>query len=121
MGSARRILRLSLVLAGLTLVAAPYVIAGVIPSKGEATVSPTRAHDLQDVKQLLARDEVAKALAAHGLSAEDVDQRLDQLSDEDLTALAANVDQVQAAGNVPNYIWILLAIFLAVSILVLIF
>jgi hypothetical protein len=121
MGSARRMLRLSLVLAGLTLGSAPCVIAGVIPSKGEEAVSSTRARDLRDVKELLARDEVGKALAAHGLSAEDVDQRLDQLSDEDLTALAANIDQVQAAGNVPNYIWILLAIFLAVSILVLIF
>jgi hypothetical protein len=51
----------------------------------------------------------------------EIQQRLTRLSDEDLHRLATNLDQVQAAGNVPQYIWILLAIFLAVSILVMIF
>ena len=60
------------------------------------------------------------ALAAHGLSAAEVDQRLGRLSDQDLQSLASNLDQIQAAGTVPKYIWILLAIFLAVSIIVLI-
>jgi hypothetical protein len=117
---ARQTLRLGVAFAALTLVAAPYVRAGVIPSKGEEAVPATRAHDLQNVRELLARDEVGKALAAHGLSADEVDQRLDRLSDQDLRALAANIDQIQAAGDVPKYIWILLAIFLAVSIIVLI-
>jgi hypothetical protein len=121
MRKAHRGLRLGIALAALTIVAAPYAGAGVIASKAEATVPPTRAQDLRDVKELLARDEVGKALAAHGLSADEVDQRLDRLSDQDLRALAANIDQIQAAGDVPKYIWILLAIFLAVSILVLIF
>jgi Family of unknown function (DUF6627) len=120
MGMARQTLRLGVAFAALTLVAAHSVRAGVIPSKGEEAVPATRAHDLQNVRELLARDEVGKALAAHGLSADEVDQRLDRLSDQDLRALAANIDQIQAAGDVPKYIWILLAIFLAVSIIVLI-
>ena len=66
---------------------------------------------------MLARQEVAQALAAHGIGREDVERRLAQLSPEDLRSVARNVDQVQAAGTVPNYIWILLGIFLAVSIL----
>jgi len=73
------------------------------------------------VSDLVARDEVAQALAAHGLTPQEVEQRLGRLSDEDLSRLAANLDQVQAAGSVPEYIWILLAIFLAVSILLMIF
>jgi hypothetical protein len=113
-------LHLGLVVAALTLVAAPRTSAGHIPSKGEDTPSATRAHDLQQAKDLLARQEVGQALAAHGLSADEVSQRLDRLSDEDLASLAANIDQIQAAGDVPKYIWILLAIFLAVSIIVLI-
>ena len=67
------------------------------------------------------RDEVRQALAGLGLQPSEVDARLAQLSDEDLRRLAANLDQVQAAGAVPQYIWILLAIFLAVSIIVMIF
>ncbi len=113
--------RLTLALASLWLLPVIPLAAGVVASRTEEAPSASRARHLEDARALLAREDVAQALAAHGLSAEDVDQRLDRLSDEDLTALAANIDQVQAAGNVPKYIWILLAIFLAVSILVLIF
>ena len=42
---------------------------------------------------------------------------LAQLSSEDVRRLAANLEQVQAAGSVPEYVWILLAAFLAVSTL----
>jgi hypothetical protein len=120
MGRARFTLHLGLIVAGLTLAAAPLASAGHIASKGDDTASAARGRDLQGVKDVLAREEVGRALAAHGLSADEVAQRLDRLSDEDLASLAANVDQIQAAGDVPKYIWILLAIFLAVSIIVLI-
>ena len=73
------------------------------------------------VSDVVARDHVAQALAAHGLTAQQIEERLVRLSDDDLHRLAANLDQVQAAGNVPNYIWILLGIFLAVSILAIVF
>ena len=66
---------------------------------------------------VLARGDVAKALAARGLAPHEVEQRLAQLSDEDLRSLAANVDQIQAAGDVPQYIWILLAVLIVVIIL----
>lgn len=79
-----------------------------------------RAADLARVGDALAREEVARALAAHGLGTAEVEQRLGRLSDADLQRLAANVDQVRAAGQVPNYIWVLLGIFLAVSIIVMI-
>ena len=68
-----------------------------------------------------AREEVARALAAHGFSPQDVEQRIAQLSAEEISALAANLDQIQAAGAVPNYIWILLAILMAVTILATVF
>jgi uncharacterized protein YidB (DUF937 family) len=77
--------------------------------------------ELDKVREALAQEEVAQALAAHGLTRDEVERRLAELSPEELRALAANVDQVQAAGSVPNYIWILLAIFLAVSILAVVF
>jgi hypothetical protein len=115
-----RTLRLCIGLALLFTTALPAA-ASLIPSKGEDRPSASRSQSLEDARELLARDEVAQALADHGLSAAEIDQRLDRLSDEDLRFLAANIDQIQAAGNVPNYIWILLGIFLAVSILVIIF
>jgi hypothetical protein len=115
--------RLRRLLVGLlaALVLAPCVPASAerIGSRAEdATAS--RETDLTHVRDVLAREAVAKALAAHGLPPGDVEQRLAGLSDEDLRRLAGNLDQIQAAGNVPEYIWILLAVFLAVSILAMI-
>jgi hypothetical protein len=55
------------------------------------------------------------------LDTEEVEQRVAQLSAEDLSALAANLDQIQAAGGVPDYIWILLAILIGVTILATVF
>jgi hypothetical protein len=80
----------------------------------------SRSADLARVSEAAAREDVARALAAHGLSPAQVDERLQRLSDADLQRLATNLDQVQAAGSVPNYIWVLLGIFLAVSIIVMI-
>lgn len=96
--------------------------SGVIASKAEDRSAPTsRAADIQTVRDVLARQEVAAALQERGLSAAQAEERLAYLSDADLRSLADHVNVVQAAGDVPKYIWILLAIFLAVSILALIF
>ena len=107
--------------------AAALLLGATLPAAAERIASKpedpsaSRAADLARVSDLVARDEVAQALAAHGLTDQEIQQRIARLSDEDLHRLAANLDQVQAAGDVPQYIWILLAVFLAVSILVMIF
>jgi len=97
--------------------AAASATAGTIPSR----TADAREADLATVENFLAREEVAQALAASGLSDSEVELRLARLSAEDLSALAANVEQVQAAGQVPNYIWILLGILIGVTILATIF
>ena len=91
-----------------------------IASRAEADPA-IRSADLARVSDVVARDEVARALATYGLTPEQVDERLVRLSNDDLRRLAANLDQIQAAGNVPNYIWILLGILLAVTIIVTVF
>jgi hypothetical protein len=96
--------------------------AGVIPSKAEDPApASTRQGDLDRVNALLARQDVARALADRGLTADQVEQRVAQLSDEDVRALAGHADRIQAAGAVPEYIWILLGILLAVTILTTVF
>ncbi len=91
-------------------------LASPIPSRARED-DPARAASLAQVREVLARAEVAQALAGQGLRTKDVEERLSQLSDEDVRTLAANIGQIQAAGEVPKYIWILLAAFLAVSTL----
>ena len=50
---------------------------------------------------------MAQALAATGLSGDEVEQRVAQLSAEDLSSLAANVDQIQSAGGMSTGAWLL--------------
>lgn len=107
---------------------ASSAIASPIPSKVTAQASATAQTspdpgqaDRAAIRASLDRREVADALAAHGLSREEVERRVAQLSPQDLSALAAHLNQIQAAGNVPNYIWILLAILIGVTIIVTVF
>jgi len=93
--------------------------AAAIPSKAEP--APARDADIAQVRDAIARAGVARTLADRGFADDAVNERLSRLSEADLRVLAANVDELQAAGEVPHYIWILLGIFLAVSILVMIF
>jgi cytochrome c553 len=106
---------------------ATLLLAGALPAAADRAPSradepaAVRARDLAQVQGLTARDDVAQALQAQGLSRDEVEARLARLSNEDLRRLAAHLDQVQAAGNVPNYIWILLGILIAVTIIATVF
>jgi len=112
---ARTVTLILLVLMTLSL-AAPAA-ASPVPSK-----AASRDADLAAVKSVLAHDEVARALAATGLTDAEIQQRLERLSQEDLRSLASNLEQVKPAGtDVPEYIWWLLGGLLAVLILVAIF
>jgi hypothetical protein len=66
-----------------------------------------RAADLAMVRDVAANEQVAKVLADRGFTKEQVDQRIAQLSPQDLHQLAQNMDQVQAAGLTrQEWIWI---------------
>jgi hypothetical protein len=120
--SAPRNPRIGLVLMAVVgLLAAIPGSAAIIPSKEADVPEDQRVADLAQVRDIIARQDVARALSAQGLPPGEVERRLALLSSEDLHSLASNLEQVKAAGNVPNYIWILLAIFLAVSILATVF
>lgn len=82
--------------------------AGPVPSKTAANQSiDSRDADLALVRDVAANDQVAAVLASHGFTQEQVNQRLSQLSPQDLHQLAQNLDQVQAAGLTrQEWIWI---------------
>jgi hypothetical protein len=82
--------------------------AGPVPSKTAANQSlDSRAADLALVRDVAANEQVARVLAAHGFTQEQVNQRLTQLSPQDLHQLAQNLDQLQAAGiTQQQWIWI---------------
>ncbi|HKC11353.1 MAG TPA: PA2779 family protein [Vicinamibacteria bacterium] len=113
----------SLMLAAVVSLSQPGVcLAGNIPSKAaDSSGTSSRQADVAQLRDAVARSEVGKALSARGLLPNDVEKRLDQLSDEDLRSLASHLNQIQAAGDVPHYIWILLAVAIVVWILVTLF
>jgi hypothetical protein len=88
--------------------AAIPAFAGPVPSKTAADQSiDQRAADLAMVRDVAGNEQVAKVLADRGFTKEQVDQRLAQLSPQDLHQLAQNMDQVQAAGLTrQEWIWI---------------
>lgn len=89
------------------LVAVP-TFAAPVPSKTAANQSlATRDADLALVRDVAANDQVAKVLAARGFTQEQVNQKIAQLSPQDLHQLAQNLDQLQAAGlTQQEWIWI---------------
>jgi hypothetical protein len=95
--------------------------AAPVPSKTAANQGlATRDADLALVRDVVANEQVAKVLAARGFSQEQVNQRLAQLSPQDLHQLAQNLNQLQAAGLTrQQWIWVgigALAVLLIVAL-----
>jgi hypothetical protein len=90
------------------IVAAVPVFAGPVPSKTAANQSlESRSADLAVVREIAANDSVATVLAAHGFTPEQVNDRLAQMSPQDLHQLAQNLDQLQPAGLTRSeWIWV---------------
>ena len=97
-----------LVVMVLALLIAVPSFAGPMPSKTAANQSiDSRNADLALVRDFAANEQVAQVLAQRGFTTEQVNQRLAQLSPQDLHQLASNLDQLQAAGLTrQEWIWV---------------
>ncbi|HEY0593639.1 MAG TPA: PA2779 family protein [Thermoanaerobaculia bacterium] len=95
--------------------------AGPVPSKTAPNQSlEARQADLSTVKDVLEIDGVAKALEAQGFTRAEVETRVAALSDEDLSSLAQNLEQVQAAGLTnEQWLWMGLGALIVLLIIVL--
>ena len=99
--------------------AAP-VFASPVPSKTAPNQSiATRDADLTLVRNVVANEEVAAALAARGLTQEQANQKIAQLSNQDLHQLAQNINQIQAAG-LTNQEWIWIGIGALVVLIIIV-
>jgi len=102
-------------------VAAIPSFAAPSPSKVVANQSlESRAADLALVRDVVANEQIARVLADRGFSQEQVNQRLSQLSNQDLHQLAQNLNQLQAAGLTrQEWTWILIGAVAVLLIIVL--
>jgi hypothetical protein len=92
----------------LVAVVAIPAFAGPVPSKTAANQSlDSREADLTVIRDIAANDQVAAVLTAHGFSSDEVNQRLAQMSPQDLHQLSQNLEQLQPAGLTrQEWIWI---------------
>lgn len=116
--SLRRVILAGLGLLALLAVLTPPLQALPTPSKTAADQAlAERNRDLAALDSVLDQDVVTGVLAAHGFTREEVNERLAQLSPEEINALASQVEQLQAAGQrVPSYIWVLIGVLIVVAI-----
>ncbi len=96
------------VVALLFVFAAIPALAGPVPSKTAANQSlDSRDADLASVRAVAANEQVSAVLTANGFTQEEVEQRLAQMSPQDLQQLSQNLEQLQPAGLTrQEWIWI---------------
>ena len=96
------------VVALLVVFAAIPALAGPVPSKTATNQSlDSRDADLSTIREVAANDQVAAVLTANGFTKEQVDQRLAQMSPQDVHQLAQNLEQLHPAGlTKQEWIWI---------------
>ncbi|HEX2061595.1 MAG TPA: PA2779 family protein, partial [Thermoanaerobaculia bacterium] len=83
------------VLALLVTFAAIPAFAGPVPSKTAENQSlDSREADLSVVREVAANEQVAAVLSANGFTKEEIDNRLAQMSPQDLHQLAQNLEQL---------------------------
>ena len=103
----------------LTIAAVP-AFAGPVPSKTAVNQSlDSRDADLSVVRSVAADEQVAAVLTSHGFTKEQVDQRLAQMSPQDLHQLAQNLEQLQPAGlTKQEWLWIAIGALAALILVV---
>jgi hypothetical protein len=72
--------------------------AAAVIDTGDAMRTVAHADRLSDVQAVLARADVQAVLVSHGVTVEDAMQRIAALSEEELTALQQEFDQLPAGG-----------------------
>ena len=96
------------VVALLFVFAAIPALAGPVPSKTATNQSlDSRDADLAVVRAIAADEQVKAVLTANGFTQAEVDQKLSQMSPQDLQQLSQNLEQLQPAGLTrQEWIWI---------------
>jgi hypothetical protein len=97
--------------------AVPNVDAGFVPSD-RALAPSLRDQDTQTVQKILESKVVSKRLEALGYSSAEIEQRLGQLSDQELNSLATRMESLAPGGDGIGFVvGILIVVILVIVIL----
>lgn len=94
----------------------PHVEAAFIPS-AESQADLMRDQDIQSIKKTLENKLVKQRLQDLGFSEQEIQERLDQLSDQEVQSLAMQIDSLTQGGILDAVIAVLVIVLLVVLIL----
>ena len=106
------------VLAVLVVTLVPRVYAGFSPSEVIAFAESERSADLEKIQKILEVKIVQERLKQLGFSEDEIQRRLEQLSDQQMHELAQTLDQLRVGGDGAGVIiFLLLLAFIVVLVL----
>ena len=107
----------SLLIASTTLLGAPMAAHAGMVSSSEAMASTAQTDARAKVEAVLARADVRAGLAERGLSAEQAQERVKAMSDDEVASLAGRIDQAPAGGDILGVLFTVFIILLITDIL----
>lgn len=96
---------------------APKVEAGLAPSELIAMPQIDRAADIEKIQRVIEDKMVSERLAKLGFTQEEIQSRLDNLSDHQIHSLASQLDDIKVGGDALGVIIALLVIAILVVLL----
>jgi len=96
----------------------PRVYAGFSPSEAMTVAQFDRTADLQKIQKALELKMISERLRQLGFTEEGIQQRLNQLSNEQIHRLALKLDELKVGGNGAEVVISLLVIAILVVILI---
>jgi hypothetical protein len=91
----------------------------LIAPQAQAGLIGTQDAERERVKELVARPELAQQMKQMGIVPEEVQARIDAMTDEEVRALAGRINAVPAGGEVTTQEWLLIIIVILLIIILL--
>jgi hypothetical protein len=92
----------------------PRVYAGFSPSEAISILNLDRASDLEKIRKVLEMKMVRERLKAFGFTPDEIEKKLNQLSDQQIHQLSLSLDELKVGGDG----WAVLIVILLIAILV---
>jgi len=91
----------------------------IAPQVQADMIETPSASERERVKELVARPELAQELKKMGIAPEEIQGRIDAMTDEEVRSLAGRLNAVPAGGDVTTQEWLLIIIVILLVIIIL--
>ena len=81
--------------------------------------TPAASSEREQVKELVSRPELAQQLKQMGIAPEEIQGRIDAMTDEEVRSLAGRLNAVPAGGDITTQEWLLIIIVILLVIIIL--